>query len=74
MHITAQPQDRAVTFAGNLDVAVHLSGMVYRDQMLSAVLDPHNGTPDIPSGKRDQKILRIELTARTEPTADVVLD
>jgi hypothetical protein len=48
--------------------------MVYRDQMLSAVLDPHNGTLHIPSGKRDQEILGIKLAARSEPTADIVLD
>ena len=74
MNITAHAQDGAVTFACNLDLAVHLSGMVYRGQMLPAVLDPHNGTPDIPRRKRDQKILGIELATRSEPAADVVLD
>jgi hypothetical protein len=74
IHVTAQTQNGAVTFAGNLDLAVHLSGMVYRGQMLSAVLDLHNGTPDIPRGKRDQKILGVELATRSEPATDIVLN
>jgi len=42
--------------------------------MLAPILDPHHGTPGIPSGKRDQEILGIELAARSEPTANVVFD
>ena len=42
--------------------------------MLAAVLGPFHRPADVARRERDQEILRIELAARAEAAADVVLD
>ena len=59
--------------AGDLDVAFGLARMVHRHQVLAAVLGPFHRPADMAGGERDEEILRIELAARAEAAADVVL-
>ena len=73
-YLTPQSEDRAVIAAGDLDLAIRLARMVHRGQVLAPVLDPANRAADMPCRKRDQKILGIELAARTETAADIALD
>ena len=72
--VAAQAEDRAVARAGDLDVAFRLARMVDRHQMLAAVLDPFHRAADLARRERNQEILRIELAARAEAAADIVLD
>ena len=71
--VAAQAEDRAVLSAGDLDIAFRLARMVHRHQVLAPVLGPLDRPADMARGERDQKILRIELAARAEAAADVVL-
>ncbi len=48
--------------------------MIDRHQVFAAVLGPLHRPADMPRRERDEKILRIELAARAEAAADVVLD
>ena len=72
--MAAQPEDGAIARAGDLDVARRLAGVVNGHQMLAAVLGPFHRAADVARRERNQKILRIELAARTKAAADVVLD
>ncbi len=72
--LAAQRQDGAVARAGDLQVAFRLARMVHRHQVLAPVLGPLDRTADVARRERNQEILGIELAARTEAAADVVLD
>ena len=67
-------EDGAVARAGDLEVALGLARMVHRHQILAPVLDPFHRPLDVARRERDQEILGIELAARAEAAADVVLD
>ena len=70
----AEPRIVPSRVAGDLDLAIHLARVVHRDQVLAPVLDPAHRAADMPRGERDQEILGIELAARAEAAADIVLD
>ena len=72
--VAAQPEDRAVAVERDLEIAFGLARMGDRHEMLAPVLDPFHRTAELARRERDQKILRIELAARAEAAADVVLD
>ena len=69
----AQTQDGAVAAAGDLDVAFRLARVVHAHEVLAAVLGPFHGAAGVTGRERDQEILRVELAARAEAAADVVL-
>ena len=69
----AQRQNGAVAVAGDLQLALGLAGMVGGEQMLAAVLDPFDRAAGEPRRERDQEILGVELAARAEAAADIVL-
>ena len=71
--MAAQAEDGAVALAGDLHVAFRLARMIDRHQMLAAVLGPFHRPADVARRERDEEILRIELAARAEAAADVVL-
>ncbi len=48
--------------------------MVGRNQMLTPVLDPFDGTTDQAGGEGDQKIFRIELAAHAKAATHIVLN
>ena len=66
-------EDRAVAIAGDLQLALGVARMIGGEQMLAAVLDPFDRPAGQARGKRNEKILGIELAARAEAAADVVL-
>ena len=70
----AQAEDGAVARAGDLHVALRLARMVHGHEMLAPVFRPFHRTSAVARRERDEKILRIEFAARSEPAADVVLD
>src|SRR5262249_12880230 len=69
----AQRSNRAVPLAGDLELAFGVAGMIGGGEMLAAILDPLHRTAGQARRERDQEILRIELAARAEAAADVVL-
>ena len=71
--VAAQRQDGAVAGTGDLDVAFLLARMIDGHQLLAPVLDPLYRSPHMTGRERDEKILRIELAARPEAAADIVL-
>src|SRR5262249_61128200 len=70
----AQPEQRAVAAAGNLDVAIHLAGMRHGEEVLAPVLDPFDRTAKEFGSERNEEILGEELAARTEAAIYIVLD
>ena len=72
--VAAQPEDRAVARAGDLDVAFRLARVVERHELLAPVFGPFHRPADMARRERDEEILRIELAARAETAADIVLD
>ena len=71
--VAAQAEDDAVAAAGDLDIDLRFAGVVHRHQVLAAVLDPLHRPPDMARGERNEEVLRVELAARAEAAADVVL-
>ena len=71
--VPAQAQDGAVAGAGDLHVAFRLARMVHAHEVLAAVLRPFHGTSAVARSERNEEILRVELAARAEAAADVVL-
>ena len=71
--VAPHPEDRTVARAGDLDVAIDLARVVGRHQVLAAILDPLHRPAGETSRERDEKILRIELAAHAEATADIGL-
>ena len=72
--VAAQPENGAVAVERDLDIAVGLARVRDRHEMLAPVLDPFHRMAELARREGDQKILRIELAARAEAAADVVLD
>ena len=70
----AQAEDLAVAVAGDLQLAFGVAGVIGREQVLAAVLDPFHRPAERPRRERDQEILRIEFAAHAEAAADVGLD
>src|SRR5262249_36872257 len=70
----AQAQYGALTRAGDFEVALGVARVVGRHQILTPVLDPFDRPAEKAGRERDQEILRVELPARAEAAADVVLD
>ena len=70
--MAAQSEDRAVAVAGDLELAGDVAGMVGREQMLPAVLDPFHRTAGEARGERYEEIFRIEFPTHAEAAADVV--
>jgi hypothetical protein len=73
-HLAAQAEDRAVAAAGDRDLAIRLTRVVHRCQMLAPVLEPADRAANMPRGERDQEVLGIELPARAKAAANIVLD
>ena len=71
--MAAQAEDRAVARAGDLDVALRLARVIERHQLLAAILGPFHRAPGVARRERNEKVLGIELAARAEAAADVVL-
>ena len=71
--VPAQAEDGAVAGAGDLHVAFRLARMVHAHEVLAAVLRPLHGPAGVARRERDEEILRVELAARAEAAADVVL-
>ena len=69
----AQREDRAVLVARDLQFAFGITGMIGGEQMLAPILDPLHRPAAEARRERDQEVLRIELAARAEAAADVVL-
>ena len=67
-------EDRAVAAAGDLNLAIRLTCVVHRGQVLAPVFEPADRASDMPRRKRDQKVLGIELPAGAKATADIVFD
>ena len=74
MGVTAQRPDRAVAIAGDLKLALDVAGVIGRNQMFPAILDPFHRPADGLGCERNQEILGIELAADAERAADVALD
>ena len=71
--MSAQTEDRALARAGDLHVAFRFARMVQAHQVLAPVFRPFHRTADMACGERNEKVLGIELAARPEAAADVVL-
>ncbi len=71
--VAAQAEDGAVAGAGDLHVALRLARMVHAHEVLAAVLRPLHGPAGVARRERDEEILGIELAARAEAAADIVL-
>ena len=69
----AQAEDRALARAGDLHVAFRFARMVQAHQVLAPVFRPFHRTAGVARGERNEKVLGIELAARPEAAADVVL-
>ena len=72
--MAAQSEDRAVAFAGDLNIDLGFAGMIHRHQVLAPVLGPLDRPVEMARRKRDQEILGIEFAARAKAAADIVLD
>ena len=70
--VAAQRADGPVFVAGDFQLAFCLAGMIGGGEMLAAVLDPFDWPAGEAGRERNQKILRVEFTARAEAAADVV--
>src|SRR5215467_8551336 len=70
--IAAQPENAAVTIERNLEVALGLARMRDGHEMLAPVLHPFDRAAELACRERNEKILRIELAARTKAAADVI--
>src|SRR5262249_39057992 len=64
----------AVAAGGNLDLAVHCTGVIGRLQVLAAVFDPFYGVANLHGRKRNQKILRVKLPTATKPATYIRLN
>ena len=71
--VPAQAEDRALACAGDLHVAFRLARVVQAHQVLAPVFGPFHRTAGVARGERNEKVLGIELAARAEAAADVVL-
>ena len=71
--VSAQRQDCAVAIAGDLQLAVGVAGMIGGGEVLAAILDPLDRPAGEARRERNEEILGIELAARAEAAADVVL-
>src|SRR5437763_15310528 len=72
--VSAQRDDLAIALAGDLQLAGRIAGVIGGKKMLPAVLDPLDRVAGEAGRKRDEIILRVELAARAEAAADVVLN
>ncbi len=71
--MAAQCQHRAVARAGDFDIDLRLPRVVHGHQVFAPILDPLHRPPDVTRRERDEKILGVELAARPEAAADVIL-
>src|SRR5439155_14483341 len=70
----AEREYGAVDPAGDLQLGIHLARVVHRHQVFAPILDPADWAGEEACRERNEEVLRIELAARAEPSADVYLD